>query len=606
MSRAEITYRVWNALFIESQRWGLFTAKVVPPADLSRQSGSWLFGVKGLDANRYCQAANTILEGRYEMFALKRVNVGSIPEWNRDPYSGTTAPLVFGKRLNYQNPKLVGDIKYLWEINRHSQLVVLAQAYHLSNNERYLNGLITLMTSWFDQCPYHKGPNWASSLEVSVRLISWSCIWHLIAGINCPLFTEASGRVFLNRWLRSIYQHAHFIHKNFSRFSSANNHLIGEATGLFVAATVWPFWQDSIGWQEVAKGELIREASLQNAPDGVNREQAVWYQQFVLDFLLVAALVGLANGCEFPKDYWNRIEKMMEYLASVMDVDGHVPMIGDADDGLVIKFSQEDQFCPYRSLLATGAILFKRGDFKAKAGRLDDKTRWLLGEKADPEFRSIQTTAIKLPVHQAFPEGGYYILGHEFENEKEIRLVVDAGPLGYKAIAAHGHSDALAFTLSVSGQEFLIDPGTFSYHAEKKWRDYFKGTSAHNTIRIDGENQSVIGGNFMWMQKANAVLEVWEPDSGVDRFMGMHDGYTRLPDPVIHRREISLSKHERRIVVTDTLECQGRHGAELFWHFSEKCNVSIDGTSVFARSDKANIRMHISDDVCLRHRCPFR
>ena len=73
-------------------------------------------------------------------------------------------------------------------------------------------------------------------------------------------------------------------------------------------------------------------------------------------------------------------------------------------------------------------------------------------------------------------------------------------PLGYLSIAAHGHADALSFTLSVGGNEILIDPGTFAYHTQKRWREYFRGTSAHNTLRVDGADQSVPGGNFLWTQ----------------------------------------------------------------------------------------------------------
>src|SRR5206468_507056 len=81
---------------------------------------------------------------------------------------------------------------------------------------------------------------------------------------------------------------------------------------------------------------------------------------------------------------------------------------------------------------------------------------------------------------------GYYILGADFDTPNEIRAVVDAGPLGYTAIAAHGHADALSFTLSVGGSEFLIDPGTCAYHTQERWRQYFRGTAAHNTLRVDG------------------------------------------------------------------------------------------------------------------------
>ena len=94
------------------------------------------------------------------------------------------------------------------------------------------------------------------------------------------------------------------------------------------------------------------------------------------------------------------------------------------------------------------------------------------------------------------------MLGSRFGTRDELRIVADAGPLGYLSIAAHGHADALAFTLSAHGQELLIDPGTYAYHTEREWRDWFRGTAAHNTVTLDDENQSVIGGNFMWLQRA--------------------------------------------------------------------------------------------------------
>jgi hypothetical protein len=319
---------------------------------------------------------------------------------------------------------------------------------------------------------------------------------------------------------------------------------------------------------------LERQALLQNAPDGVNREQAVSYQQFELDLLLLPLFAGRQNGKKFSAAFESRIEAMIEYLASIMDAGGNVPMFGDSDDGLVVRFAQDDGHCRYRSLLATGAILFRRGDFKAKAGTLDDKTRWLFGEGADAEFELLNTAQAQLPVRRAFTYGGYYILGCDFETVNEIRLVVDAGPLGYQTIAAHGHADALAFTLSVGGKEFFIDPGTYAYHTQEPWRRYFRGTTAHNTLRVDGLDQSQSGGNFMWLRKADARCSLWRPSDERDVFEGWHNGYMQLPDPVAHRRRISLEKRTRRVLIEDILQMSGAHEIGLFFHCSEQCHVN--------------------------------
>jgi hypothetical protein len=570
MPPAEIRHRVWRALAMRAERWRLHT---VPPPELARASRPWFHVPVNVDAARYLAAADRIAAGKLDVFALRDIDLGSPPRWNRDPKTGVEAPLTFGKLLDYRNPQLVGDIKHLWEPNRHLHLVTLAQAYALSGDARYLGVLRRHLESWFTACPDRMGPNWSSALELGIRLINWSAAWQLIGGASSPLFQDDEGARFRRQWLDAVFQHAHFVQGHFSLYSSANNHLIGEAAGLFVGALTWPHWPRARAWLAEAKAILEGESLLQNALDGVNREQAVSYQQFELDLLLLALLAGRANGQKFSAAFESRIEAMIEYLASIMDASGNVPMFGDSDDGLVVRLAQDDGYCRYRSLLATGAILFRRGDFKAKAGKLDDKTRWLFGEGADAAFELLDGAQVELPVRRAFTHGGYYILGCNFESDNEIRLVADAGPLGYQTIAAHGHADALAFTLSVGGKEFLIDPGTYTYHTQGPWRRYFRGTAAHNTLRVDGLDQSQSGGNFMWLRKAHARCTLWRPSDERDVFEGWHDGYMQLPDPVTHRRRITLEKRERRVVIEDTLLMSGVHDIELFFHCSESCRV---------------------------------
>src|SRR6266446_3866630 len=378
MTHAEIRHRALRALAMQAERWGLVGYTVVPPPDLAHASRPWIHASAKVDAPRYLAAADRIAAGKFDVFAMQGIELSSPPRWNRDPKTGVEAPLSFGMLLDYRNPRLVGDIKYLWEINRHLHLVTLAQAYSLSGNARYLSVVRQHLESWLAACPYRMGPNWSSALESALRLINWSVAWQLLGGASSPLFEDAEGARFRQRWLESVHQHAQFVHGRFSLYSSANNHLIGEAAGLFIAALAWPYWPRARAWLAEAKAVLERETLLQNGPDGVNREQAVSYQQFELDLLLLPLLAGRANGKGFSAAFESRIEAMIEYLASIMDVRGNVPMFGDADDGAVLNLAPQRDFCRYRSLIATGALLFGRGDFKAKAGGLDDKTRWLL------------------------------------------------------------------------------------------------------------------------------------------------------------------------------------------------------------------------------------
>jgi hypothetical protein len=592
MSPAEISHRVGRMLSTHAERAGLFVPEAAPRPDLALTPRSWVHAAAGVDAARYIAAADRIAAGKLDLFALRDFEPGSPPRWNRDPKTGVEAPLSFGKLLDYRDPRLVGDIKYLWELNRHLHLVTLSQAYALSGDAKYFAVIREHLESWFAACPYPMGANWSSALEVAIRLINWAATWQLLGAAHSPLFEDAAGSRLQQRWLESVYRHAQFVQGYFSLYSSANNHLIGEAAGLFIAAQTWPHWPRALSWRRTAKAILEREALLQNTADGVNREQAVSYQQFVLDLLLLCLLAGKANGRWFSVAYESRIEAMLEFLASIMDAGGNVPMIGDADDAIAIGLGQPP-FSPYRSLLATGAILFHSGEFKAKAGTLDDKTRWLLGDEADALFEKECTSQAKLPVRQAFANGGYYVLGCDFETDSEIRLVVDAGPLGYQSIAAHGHADALAFTLSVGGLEFLVDPGTYAYHTQGVWRGYFRGTGAHNTVCVDSRDQSQPGGNFMWLKKARAGCSVWSSTAEGDEFEGWQDGYMRLADPVMHRRRIALDKTTRRLVIEDTLQMAGEHEIKLLFHCSEKCQVDPVADGYALRRDDSTVTLRL-------------
>lgn len=594
MTPAEIGHRVVKAAAMRAERWGLVRC-TVPAPDTTFEPHAWIHANAKVDPAPYIAAADRIAAGIHDVFAMECLDLGSPPRWNRDPKTGIEAPLDFGKQLDYRDPAIVGDCKYLWEPNRHLHLVTLAQAWALTGEARYAETLRSHLDSWFEACPFRMGVNWASSLEAGLRLINWALAWQLLGGASSPVFSDEAGRAFRGRWLESVYQHAEFVSGHYSLHSSANNHLVGEAAGVYIAAMAWPHWERADHWHASAREVLEREALLQNAPDGVNREQATSYSQWTFDLLLLAFLAGRANGDDFPKEYAQRLEAMLEFTASIMDVGGNLPMFGDADDGFVVRLDARPGFCRFRSQLATGAILFKRAGFKAKAHDLDDKTRWLLGPGADEHFGELVGQAETLPIRRAFTEGGYYVLGCDFETKEEIRLVADTGPLGYREIAAHGHADALSFTLSVGGVEMLVDPGTFAYHTEPEWRAYFRGTSAHNTVRIDGLDQSQPGGNFMWLRKATAHASAWMTSVDQDFLEGWHDGYLGLDDPVMHRRRTVVDKRARSVIVEDYLQMDGEHDVEVFFHCAEGCRVQPIAGGVAITQGSRTIRLRWPD-----------
>ncbi|MES2757507.1 MAG: alginate lyase family protein [Pseudomonadota bacterium] len=443
-----------------------------------------------------------------------------------------------------------GSIKHVWELNRHLHLVRLAQAALLRQDPVYLRTLAMQLRGWLDQCPPLSGPNWTSALELGVRLINWSLVWRLISGDASALFAGAEGQRLRADWLHSIHAHCAFIERHLSRHSSANNHLIGELAGLLLGATTWPCWPASQRWRALAVTELEIEAQRQYSPDGVNREQAFSYHAFSADFLLIAGLCGPS----FSPAYWQVLERAHRFLRSVRDAGGNLPSVGDADDGVAFG-------------------LAPRWLLHALAAKLPD-----LGEGRE----------------WAFPDGGYLLFGERFGERREILGMVDCGPLGYLGIAAHGHADALAITLSVAGEPCLVDPGTYSYWQDQKWRDYFRGTSAHNTVRVDGVDQSVGGGRFMWTRHAAARIDTMPQSPGQFDFRGSHDGYLRLPDPVRHVRSVRFDAAAATLVVRDELAAAKAHKMEQFWHFAPGLALALDADCLRVRGKAFEMHLQAS------------
>jgi hypothetical protein len=568
MPPAEIGYRLRQAGIgmLEKRGWLDARASIIAAPRQPLRCGAPALAAGEADA--LLREADYLCAGHVTLFAGRSFDVGAQPEWNRDPATGVLGPAIFSGDIDVADRALVGDIKHLWELNRHLHLVRLAQAASISAEPVYLRTLAAQLRGWLDQCTPRVGPNWSSSLELGIRLINWSLLWHVLGGDASALFAGAGGQRLRADWLHSIHAHCRHIELHLSRHSSANNHLIGELAGLYIGAMTWPCWQASQRWRASGRAELERQATLQYSGDGVNREQAFAYHVFSTEFLIVAGLAGEP----FSRAYWGGVQRALRFLRSVRDIKGHVPMVGDADDASVFRLGPADED-RVAQLLALGG----QGD---SAG-----ARWLLhalpGQRPD----------MRVDTGWSFTDGGYLLFGARFGEATEIKGMLDCGPLGYLGIAAHGHADALAITLSVAGEECLVDPGTWSYWQEQKWRDYFRGTSAHNTVRVDGVDQSVSGGRFMWLRKAAARIERMPRSPADFDFRGSHDGYLRLADPVRHQRSVRFSG--ATLVVSDELAAGKPHLLEQFWHFAPGLHLSLAGTGLLVRGKAFEMQIQV-------------
>jgi hypothetical protein len=505
---------------------------------------------------------------RLSFFGLRNVDLGDPIDWNRDHESGKGAPLRLAPLVDYRDHRVAGDAKLVWEPNRHYHLVVLARAYRATGDISYASAVVEQLGSWLAQCPFGRGMNWRSPLELAVRLINW--VWAMDLIRESGLVTGT----FRDRLRRAAYQHLWEITRKYSRGSSANNHRIGEAAGVFIGTSYFGDLDDAGRWRRESREILGEEIIAQTYPDGGSREQAVGYHVFVLEFFLLAGLVARKIGDDFPAAYWARLERMLEFLGALSE-GGPPPMIGDSDDGYVLDLGSKHDL---RALFCIGAVLFARADFKARAGAYTEAAHWLLGASGRAAFEALPPEpGAELLASRALPDSGYYLLqsGHR-EAVDRLSVVFDCGELGFKSIAAHGHADALSFTLRAFGSDVLVDPGTYDYFSFPTWRAYFRSTRAHNTLAVDGLDQSMMRGPFLWGTRARAMCVAWEPKAQGGRVVGEHNGYTRLADPVVHRRTLVLDAEQRVLTIRDDIAAGRSHEVVVYFHLAEDAVLSAE------------------------------
>lgn len=511
--------------------------------------------------------------GRIDLFEYGDLDVGRPVRWHVDPLTRVELNAGrFGKGIDYRDEARVGDIKVVWELGRHQFLVPIAVHYLMDQDDRHLSILADVLNSWIEQNPFDKGIHWCSSLEVSLRGMSWAVMHQILrfAGLDRGIFSLAVDETALRT---SIYQHAWFIRHYLSLYSSGNNHLIGELTGLLVLTSVFPQGRKGEDWKHFAWNRLLKESAQQVHRDGVGKEQAVYYHAWVLEYFIIAYLTAMSSGLPIPRGFLDTIVAMARFLIDLSPDYKTVgpPQIGDADDGVALAFNDKSASTFFVDLIQTVSML--TCDFPAV--ETASKAIW---------YRSMARSAVvnssvslgrsAYPV--VYPDGGYSILGRE-----DFHLVFDAGPLGFPAIAAHGHADALSICLALDAKWWLIDPGTYAYHSAGDWRGYFRGTRAHNTICINDLDQSLPGGSFLWLRHADAVFDGMQPEDESHRHVasGVIRNYQGAPGVEL-KRSVVVDVRDSTIHITDQVNCEQETGVSLQFHFAPDIDVEFANKAV--------------------------
>ena len=426
--------------------------------------------------------ADEILRHRFPIFGGV-LDTGPEIRWRRDYEHHIETGTPYFRRIPYLDFQRAGDHKYIWELNRHQHLVVLAQAHNLTGNTDYLREAQFQVNNWLAENPPFRGINWTSALEIAFRSLSW--VWlDALAGPSLPTDFR---RVLIN----ALYLHGCFLEHNLSIYFSPNTHLLGEAVALHTLGVLYPQFPRSARWRKLGNELVQQQIERQVRDDGSHFEQSTWHD-----------LLSQTSAA-----YKNKLHRMADYLAVLRGTAGDIPLIGD-DDG--------------------GRTLWGQG-FRPAAGLLPGASR-------------------------LFPQSGTAVI-----SSGDIQIIIKAGGFG-PSTAGHSHSDVLSFVCRHGPAWWLVDSGTYTY-MDPVWRDRFRGSAAHNTIRINGQDQATPAGPYRLANPPAVQIHDWSSTADRD-FLDAECRYSGFS----HRRRFGFRKPDV-LVVSDQIEGPpGEHLIEQFWH----------------------------------------
>lgn len=450
-------------------------------------------------------------------------------------------PDTFSYFLDYKQRDDLGDARTNWEKSRHFDWALLAKAYYVSKDEKYFNELNKKVADWCEATPFLRGISWTSAMEFAIRSINWMYTLAFLAK-SCDCNNKEYSK--LSEKLRNgIINVTDYLTKHYSRFSSANNHLLVEACAIGLAGYAFKHRP----WQQLASRILTEELTKQNYPDGVNKELSLHYQTFGMEAYLLLAHVSKTNNDDSWKVWIPMLKKGAEFVAHSCWREKSVCEFGDDDEGKILDL-QGGEWHQWKWVLqlASSVSDIRYSDFE----EICENAGWLFAES---EIEAIRRKPLyNASVSKIFHEGG-----NSFLRDKNNRILIgiDHAALGFGSIAAHGHADALSFQMLVDGVPVFTDPGTYIYHCRLPERNKFRRTVNHNTLCLIDANgkykdQSRMLGAFLWGQRAKCTLVDYKLADDVDTLVACQDGYK----PNIHQRSFKWDKANDILMIEDRLK----------------------------------------------------
>uniref|UniRef100_A0A7C4QNA0 Alginate lyase family protein n=1 Tax=Schlesneria paludicola TaxID=360056 RepID=A0A7C4QNA0_9PLAN len=515
-------------------------------------------------------------------------------DWHGDPRTGHQFPRVFYADVSlHQNVGGPVDVKYVWELGRQQYVAELARGWLLTGDDVNAGLARGLILGWIKHNPLYEGVHWTSGLEAAMRAVSW--IWALAALAEWPGWSNGD----MSRLAGSLAEHAEYLSRHLSYYSSPYNHLIGEATGLYLISQVLKEHPATARWRDKARQVLLEHGPRQFYSDGFCVEQAMGYHFFTLGFVMLAVVAARGEGA--PLDTLEKIvPRAFRAGAAFQQPDGRWPAIGDVDSARSLPVSADDLW-DFTGLYSLAAAVFREPSLKLSRSQPGEELFWLLGAEGVQTWEALGWADAD---HSTLlPESGYAV-----HRRGDNWVLLDAGPIAHGLHAdatpstAHGHLDLLQVLCFWNGRPLLIDPGMPFYFGDKEWVHHFRSAAAHNTLEIEGLPFAKDAGGLAWSEvRTVSQLQSRETD-------GRWEAQCRVTLPH-HAGGKRHGEHVERVVqfdgqhlhIADTVCLAGPHIIVWYWQLPSEQRPQL----VLANSSSLQATMG-SISICWVCNAPLR
>ena len=470
------------------------------------------------------------------------------------------------------------DIKNLWELSRMQYLFAPALMWRLSGESKYAEFIIKVISNWINENRFEEGPNWNIAMETGIRAINMILAFQLIS--NYDSISES----FCEEFVACIYLHLKFISRNEENYlGNTYNHYLGGLLGILSISTTFPFLPKAYKFKEYAIVSFEREIRRQILGDGGSFEGSTCYHGLVCEMFSLAALICRHAGIQLKEEYYDRLDRTINFSCAIQKQNREMPQIGDNDGGRILQLLPDKplfyKFYPNLAKWLTSGKLI--------ALDMADELLCFIGN-VEPSKDDVEIAGSDRIIF--FPDSKLVL--YKDENLYCMMCATEAQKYG---MGGHTHNDKLSIELSYRGKDFFVDPGSGSYTANAKIHSEFRSVKAHSTVCIDKQEQNSSQINAFFGNSYEAKTDIIINKNSVEHFIIEGKASIRHADfQYVHKRMLEISNYNRIRIIDriDTLI-----GRIIDWRFVLHPDVSVE---LF---ENEAILTH--DDVNIKITAPF-